>query len=169
MFGRWMKRANELTQPEGAEQLDIVIRRELPAADAATTSVVASIAGLLGTVAYADRKYSLEEEQRIRLELARVEGMNEGAINAICTILREHIIEVSTVQAPRYCRALLDLADHELRIQVLEVMLEIAGADGKITHVETNVLRQVTTALGLTQDDYNVLQEKHRAKLAVLR
>jgi uncharacterized tellurite resistance protein B-like protein len=168
MFGRWMKRTDEPARAEGAEQLDIVIRRELPAADAATTSVVTSIAGLLGTVAYADRKYSPAEEQRIRLELARIEGMSEGAINAICAILREHIIEVSTVQTPRYCRALLELADHELRIQVLEVLLEIAAADGEITHVETNVLRQVTTALGLTQGDYNVLQEKHRAKLSVL-
>jgi uncharacterized tellurite resistance protein B-like protein len=168
MFGRWNKSATREIAP-GAEQLLEVVRRELPDADETTAAVVAAIAGLLGAVAYADRSLSAEEDRRIRRELARVHGMTEGGIQVICRVLEEHIIEVSTVQTPRYCRVLLELGDRELRLEVLEVMLEIAAADGIIGNVETNVLRQVTTALGLTQEDYNALQEKHRARLSVLK
>jgi uncharacterized tellurite resistance protein B-like protein len=168
MFGRWLKSHSEI-EPIGAEALENVVRRALGDADSDTVLVVTAMAGLLGAVAYADRDFSPEEEERIRRELARIRGIGEADIGAICAVLREHIIEVSTVQMPHYARVLLDLADHELRVEILAVMLEVAAADGEIAHVETNVLRMATNALGLTQLDYNVLQEKHVAKLAALK
>ena len=73
------------------------------------------------------------------------------------------------MQAPRYSRVLVELADRELRVEILGLMLEIAASDGEIGTSETNVMRQVTTALGLTQADYNELQKKHRDRLAVLK
>jgi uncharacterized tellurite resistance protein B-like protein len=51
----------------------------------------------------------------------------------------------------------------------LGLMLEIAAADGQIESTEINLLRQVTTALGLTQGDYNQLQKKHKDLLGVLK
>ena len=167
MFGRWLKSAAEA--PEGAEQLRHVVAQQLPGADAESVLVVTAIAGLLGTVAYADRNYSEAEERRVRQELERVHGMTGAGIEAICAALRSHIVEVSTVQAPRYSRLLVELGDRELRVEVLEVMVELAAADGEISVQEVNLLRQITTALGLTQADYNAAQEKHRDRLSVLR
>ncbi len=169
MFGRWLKGAAETRAPEGAEQLKHVVAQQLPEADAESVLVVTAIAGLLGTVAYADRDYSAAEEQRVRQELERVHGMTRAGIDAICAALRQHIVEVSTVQAPRYSRLLVELADRELRVEVLEVMVELAAADGEISVAEVNLLRQVTTALGLTQADYNAAQQQHRDRLTVLR
>jgi uncharacterized tellurite resistance protein B-like protein len=169
MFGRWLKQAQGVHSPPGAEELERSVRRELSEADDETALVVTAMAGLLGAVAFADRVYSPDEEARIRRELARVHGMTPGGIDAICSVLRQHIVEVSTVQAPRYCRALVELADRELRVQVLGLMLEIAAADGAIGHSEVNVLRQLTTALGLSQSEYNELQKKHRDRLSVLK
>ena len=169
MFGRWLKGAGETRAPEGAERLKEVVAEHLPGADAESVLVVTAIAGLLGTVAYADRNYSADEEQRVRQELERVHGMTRVGIDAICSALRAHIVEVSTVQAPRYSRLLVELADRELRVEVLGVMVELAAADGEISVAEVNLLRQVTTALGLTQGDYNTAQEKHRERLTVLR
>lgn len=169
MFGRWLKQATAAHAPPGAEQLEHAVRRELPHADDVTVLVVTAMAGLLGTVAFADRKYTDDEEARIRAELARVHGMTQEGIDAICSVLRQHIVEVSTVQAPRYSRVLVELADRELRVEILGLMLEIAASDGEIGTSETNVMRQVTTALGLTQADYNELQKKHRDRLAVLK
>lgn len=168
MFGRWTKSAERESSALGAERLLHVLREELPNADDETLRVVAAIAGLLGSVAYADRDFKESEEQRIRRELARVHGMTEPGIHAICRVLREHIVEVSTLQTPRYSRVLLELGDHELRLQILELLLEIAAADGRIQNVETNSLRQITTSLGLAQEDYNALQEKHRSLLSVM-
>jgi uncharacterized tellurite resistance protein B-like protein len=169
MFGRWLKSLGESEPPAGATELFAVVQKELPDADEETRRVVVAIVGLLGAVAYADRNFSEVEEQRIHDELSRVNGMTESGIRAICGALRQHIVEVSTVQLPRYARILVDLADHELRVELLQTLLELAAADGAITHHETNLLRLVTRALGLSQLDYNHAQAKHRDRIAALR
>jgi uncharacterized tellurite resistance protein B-like protein len=169
MFGNWLSSARQAPPVEGAEQIHGAVRTHLPSADDETIRVVTSIAGLLGTVAYADRDYSDAEERRVRAELGRVHGMPSAGIDAIADALRRNIVEVSTVHVQRYCRSLRELADRELRAELLEVLVDIAAADGVITHAEVNVLRQVTTALGLDQADYNAAQERHRDKLGVLR
>jgi uncharacterized tellurite resistance protein B-like protein len=127
------------------------------------------MAGLLGAVAYADRNYSAEEEARVRHELSRVEGMSLAGIDAICKVLREHIVEISTVQIPRYARALTELADSDLRREVLRALVDLAAADSSFSVVETNLLRQITKSLGLSQQDYVELQAKHREHLEALK
>jgi uncharacterized tellurite resistance protein B-like protein len=169
MFGRWLKPATQTTAPAGAADLVRVVQQQLPDADEETALVVVAIVGLLGAVAYADRHYSAGEEQRIRKELARVHGMTEAGIEAICSVLRGNIVEVSTVQMPRYARILVDLADQELRVDLLQTLLEIAAVDGAITQNETNLMRLVTRALGLSQLDYNQAQASHRDRLAALK
>lgn len=168
MFGRWLRNGLRPDPPAGAERLWDVVRRELPSADEETVSVVGAIAGLLVAVAYADRRYTQEEEAGVRRELQRVNGMTASGIDAICAILRENVIEVSTVQVPRYCRLLLDLGDRELRVEVLETLVDLAASDGVIDQAEVNLLRLTTTALGLGQDDYNAAQAKYRERLKTL-
>ncbi len=168
MFGRWMNSARTV-RVEGAEQMAVAVRTHLPDADDETVRVVTCVAGLLGAVAYADRDYSAAEERRVRAELARVQGMPEAGIGAVADALRRNIVEVSTVQVQRYCRALRELADRELRLELLDVLVDVAAADGVISFDEVKVLRQVTAALGLDQTDYNTAQERHRDKLAALK
>jgi uncharacterized tellurite resistance protein B-like protein len=95
--------------------------------------------------------------------------MTASGVDAICAVLREHIVELSTVQIPRYARALVELADVELRREVLGALVELAAADQSISVVETNLLRQITKSLGLSQDDYVELQARHRQHLASLK
>ena len=100
MFGKWLKSLAETAPPPGAADLFRVVQTQLPDADEETRLVVVAIVGLLGAVAYADRDYGRLEERRIRDELSRVNGMTESGIEAICAVLRQHIVEVSTVQLP---------------------------------------------------------------------
>lgn len=168
MFGRWLR--NDQPAPSsGADALRRSIAQHLPGADADTVAVVTSMAGLLGAVAYADRDYSAAEEVRVRAELARVQGMPSSGIDAICDVLREHIVEISTVQIPRYCRTLVQLADEDLRREVLSALLDLAAADSSISVAETNLLRQITKSLGLSQNDYVELQARHRQHLDSLK
>ncbi|HEY3234953.1 MAG TPA: TerB family tellurite resistance protein [Polyangiaceae bacterium] len=169
MFGSWLKRAPEVATASQADPLHQAVRSELTGADDETIVVVTAMAGLLGAVAYGDHSYSSEEEARIRAELGRVRGMTAAGVDTICAVLRRHIVELSTVQAPRYTRVLVELADRELRLQVLELLVDLAAADGSVSLSETNLLRQLATSLGLDQSDYNQLQVKHRERLAVLR
>jgi len=169
MFGRWLRGDAETVRQSGAEALRASVAQQLPGADAETVTVVTSMAGLLGAVAYADRDYSPAEEARVRQELERVQGMTASGVDAICAVLREHIVEISTVQIPLHARALVDLGDVELRREVLGALVELAAADESISLAETNLLRQITKSLGLSQDDYVELQARHRQHLASLK
>jgi uncharacterized tellurite resistance protein B-like protein len=169
MFGRWLRGEGATEPVSGADALRVSIGRELPEADADTVTVVTSMAGLLGAVAYADRNYSAAEEARVRQELERVQGMSVAGIDAICKVLREHIVEISTVQIPRYARALVELADVELRREILSALIDLAAADSSISVLETNLLRHITKSLGLSQETYVELQARHRQHLDALR
>jgi uncharacterized tellurite resistance protein B-like protein len=63
---------------------------------------------------------------------------------------------------------LRELAGRELRLEVLEVLIEMAVADQVLKHGEQTQLRRIAKALNLTQDEYNALQAKHRNKLSTL-
>jgi uncharacterized tellurite resistance protein B-like protein len=169
MFGRWLKPEAPVSAPVGAEELERHVRQALGAVDEESIMVVVALAGLLGAAAYADRDYSDAEEAHVRRELARVHGMTEAAVDAVCAALRKHIVQISTVEVPRYCRVLRELGDRELRAEVLEVLVDVAAADGVITTAESNLLRQITTALGLNQGDYNAAQARHRERIAALK
>ena len=166
MFGRWLKTLGAREEASAGGALRASIERELPGADPETVTVVTSITGLLGTVAYADRDYSPAEEARVRAELLRVQGMTISGVDAICKTLREHIVEISSVETPRLARDLRELADVDLRREVLGAMVELAAADESITLAETNMLRQLTKSLGLSQEDYLELQQRHRRHLS---
>jgi len=164
---RWLAEKISSAAPERGTALEQSVQAHLN--DVEGARIVAAIAGLLGTVAYADREFAAVEEDRIRQELARVHGLTGAGVDAICRVMREHIVEISTVEAPIYARELLALADRDLRLEVLDALVDLAAADDEITVAETNVLRLTATALGLTQDDYNAAQSRHRDKLKVLR
>jgi uncharacterized tellurite resistance protein B-like protein len=164
---RWI--ADKLADAPASLPLQDAVRAQLPDADDVKVRIVAAIAGLMGTVAYADRKYTDSEEQRIRAELGRIEGLGASGVDAICTALREHIVAIATVEAPVYARELLALADRDFRREVLDALLDVAAADDEIVLAETNSLRLTATALGLTQADYNESQARYREKIAALR
>ncbi len=154
---------------KGGEALAAAVRHELPEADAETVEVVTAMTGLLGAIAYADRDFSEPEQSRTLLDLERIQGMTAAGAAAIVKVLREHVVAISSVGIPHYCRALRELGDRELRLQVLEALVALAAADGSIDLSEVNLLRQVTSSLGLSQDDYFEAQTRYRDQLASLR
>jgi len=166
VFGLFKKRAER--GPSATDALVEEVRGVLPEADTETREIVVAVAGLLAAVAYADRRYTAEEDRRVREELGRLHGMTEAGADAICTVLDRHARELSTVGVPSFCRSLVELGDRELRLEVLGMLVELAAADGVIDTSESNLLRLTTRSLGLSQDDYNAAQAAHTAKLGVL-
>jgi uncharacterized tellurite resistance protein B-like protein len=165
----WLTQRMGFEAPATATKLEQAVRAHLTGADDEAMKIVVSVAGLLGTVAYADREYSTIEEERIRAELGRVAGLTRAGVDAICSVLREHIVTVATVEAPIYARELRELADRDLRLQVLDTLVDLAAADDDVTIAETNLLRTLAPSLGLSQADYNASQARHRDKLRVLK
>jgi len=152
--------------PRGA--LATLVDERMPEADDETRALVTAVAGLCASVALADGVYAPEEKIVVRRELERVHVLDASTIDAICDLLERDIQKVTAAGDQRWARFLRDLLERPARLEVLEALVEIAAADGEIAMSETNHLRRLALALGLSQDEYLALQSKHRDKLSLL-
>ena len=162
------KDAPKQVSPEARDRLAEIVEQYLADADDATRRIVTAVAGLLAKIAYADGHYSTQEETAIQKELSRVHGLSQAGVDAICGLLADQIGRVALLGDHDWTRDLRELADRELRLEVLEVLVEMAVADQVLKHDEQTQLRRIAKALGLTQDEYNAVQAKHRDKLSTL-
>lgn len=153
----------------GIERIESLVHEHLPDADAETRQLVVAIAGLLASVTYVDRVYVEAERAHVRQVLSNVHGLPQAGAEAICAVLGQHVAEIAAGSPQRYSRVLCELAEPELRREVLEMLVDLAASDGELSMAETDSLRRTTTALALSQDDYVAAQTRHRARLSVLK
>jgi uncharacterized tellurite resistance protein B-like protein len=145
------------------------VRKHLPQADSITHRIVTAFAGLLAGVGYSDGNFSPAEQAYVDKVLRRIQGLDAFGVDAIKAVLREIAPEASAVHMHAFARELRELTDHEFKLEVLDMLLDLAAADNNLSLEETRYLRQVTLALGLDPNDYNDSQARHRDKLSVLR
>jgi uncharacterized tellurite resistance protein B-like protein len=160
-------RDKKLPKPVASDELlETEIRTALGEAEDESVKIVTAVAGLLAVVAYADRKIGEAEAAHLRQELGRLHGFPPTHVESIARVLSEHALHLSATSVPRFTRTLRTALPEESRFEVLDALLGMAAADGSITRDEVVSLRNMSTALGLSQEHYNVLQEKHRNKLS---
>jgi uncharacterized tellurite resistance protein B-like protein len=153
----------------GSDALYDLVHEHSSGIDDDAQRLIVSVAGLLACVAYADRQYGPEEQAYTREALARMEGVTASGVDAICTVLAAHGRQIASVNPQAYTRELRERTDVELRREVLDVLVDLAAADGELSLAETDLLRRTTSALGLTADDYLASQVRHRDKLKLLK
>lgn len=151
-----------------SDALHALVARSMPSADRAAAAQVASVAGLLACVAHADRAYTEAERSALKRTLGRVADLGEGAVAAIETLLDERMAELAHESLQTYTRVLYEGLTREARLEVLEVLLELASADQRLDMGETHLLRRIARGLGIGDDEYTRLQEPHKARLSVL-
>lgn len=165
----WFKKASEPANRRQAEILYSTVKTALSDGDDVHARIVASVAALLVCVAYADMEYAPEEEGVLKATLERVHGLDAAGVDAILVVLRAHTVTIASGEASSYARELLELTDEEFRLDLLDVLVDVAAADERITVAETNMLRSVARHLGLSQQHYNDSQARHRSMLSVLK
>jgi len=153
----------------GIERIEQLVREHLSDADDETRQLVVAIAGLLASVTHVDRVYAQAEQAHVREVLGNVEGLSQAGVEAICAVLDQHGVEIAAGSSQQYTRALCELAEPELRREVLQTLVDLAAADGELSLAETDLLRRTTNALALSQDDYVAAQSRHRERLSVLK
>jgi len=164
------KRGEPAPEPaSGSARLHALVAGHLPEADADTHALVTAIAGLLACVAYADREYREAEQAHVREALGRVHGLSPAGVEAICAVLHERLVEIAAGNQQQHTRRLRELAEPELRREVLDALVDLAAADHELSMAETELLRRTASAIGLTQDDYVAAQARHRDRLSVLK
>lgn len=162
------KRTDPPTATVDAELLDVV-RQHMPGADETEVRVIAAVAGLFACVAHADRDYTTDEAAEIRRHLGHVHDLPPTAADAISALLDRSAAALAHHGPHVHTRAIKEHTERTARVEVLEVLMDIAAADASITLAETELLRQIATLLGLSADDYLHAQSRHRDKLEVLR
>lgn len=151
-----------------AREVARLIETHMPNADDETRRLVTALAGLLACVAYADRDYAPSEQAQIREELGHVHGLDPAGVEAICALLDQQIVELASGNSQNYTRDLRELAAVDTRREILQVLVDLAASDGSVTTDETNLLRRMTSAMGLEDGDYLAAQSRHRDRLSVL-
>ncbi|MFI5308385.1 MAG: TerB family tellurite resistance protein [Polyangiales bacterium] len=153
----------------GSERIDGLVRERLAGADEDALRVVVAVTGLLACIAYADREYSASEQALVRQILGRMQGLSEQAVEAICSALRDHIVEIAASNTQTYTRDLRELGEPELRREVLDALVDLAASDGELSMPETDLLRRTAATMGLSQDAYLESQSRYRERLSVLK
>ena len=132
MFFR--KKAPE--KPEtGIDLVERLVANHLPDEEQDTRAIVVAIAGLLAGVAYADRSYGEAEQAHVREALGRIHALSTAGADAICAALRQHLLAIAAINPQRHTRALRELADSELRHEVLDALVDLQIEIG-VTRVE---------------------------------
>ena len=164
----FFSKSNHPKKPEdAAAALRLAIEQQMQGVDEATIRIVSAVAGLLGAVAYADKVFVAAEVEHVRASISRIHGMTPQATSTICGLLSRHMAEFAALHTHTFARDLKTLTEPHVRREVLDVLVDLAAVDGEISLPEVNLLRQLTTSLGLTQDDYNDSQSRHRDKLVI--
>ena len=171
MFFRFLSGKTDSAEgaPTASEALQQLVQASMPAATPEQAAVVGAVAGLLAFVAYADRRYTDDEQRAVRAALSRVEGFPEHAAEAVSALLGERIKDLATEPVQTYTRVLVGLTSRVARVELLDVLMDLAAADELLSIDETHGLRRVTKLLGLSERDYDAAQAQHRHRLSVLR
>jgi uncharacterized tellurite resistance protein B-like protein len=165
----WLRDKKDAADPTRGRVLYEAVRQHLGDGDDELVRITGSVAALMLCVAYADLDVRPEELERVSETLGRIRGLDARGVAAIVDVLCRHTVSIAAAEGTSYARELLELTDADFRVQLLDALMDVAAADGEVSLAETNLLRPIAVALGLTQQQYNASQARHRDKLAVLR
>jgi len=146
-----------------------LVKRHVPKTSADDAALIGAVAGLLATVAYADRKYDPAEKAVIADLLSRIGDFSHAAVDAVLELFDSHIAALAHESLQTYTRVLYETMTREARLSMLDVLLDLAAADDEVSMSETNLLRRIARELGLSDDEYVSLQERYKQRLSVLQ
>jgi uncharacterized tellurite resistance protein B-like protein len=169
MLFKWLLGQSSERAPTASDELRRLCAHSMPGADDQSVAIVGALAGLLATVAHADRNYTEAEREAVRDALVKVHGLEPSSLKAIEDLLEESIAELAHEPLQAYTRVLYENMERSARLEVFEVLMDLAAADEVLDMHETNLLRRIAKGMGLSDDEYVASQERHRQRLSVLR
>jgi uncharacterized tellurite resistance protein B-like protein len=153
MLFNWLKGNEASRTPRASEELQALVARSVPKANADDAAIVGALAGLMAVVAYADRQYSEAERIAVSDALAKVHCVAREALGAIEELFAERLAELAHEPLQTYTRVLYEGLERSARLEVFECLMDLAAADEVLDMQETNLLRRIARALGLSDDE----------------
>jgi len=159
----------EQAAPVASEELREAVAHHLAGADSVTIEIVGAVAALLVQVALADCEFTDDETEEVRQQLRRIDGLDGAGADAVCGLLKTHAAQLGQEGIQPCTRVLREHCDRSARVEVLDVLMDMAAVDGTVSMTETNLLRRICVALGLGDADYLASQRRYRDRLSVLK
>ena len=126
-------------------------------------SLALAAAALLYEVARADFTQDAEEEARLSAALKSAFNLSGDELDKIQSVASDKVDESTSLYD--FTRVLNDAATPNDKIKVIELMWEVAFADGEISKYEEHLIRRVAELIYVSHSDFVRMKHEVRAKL----
>jgi len=169
MLFRFLLGEKSQSTPTATDELRGAVAAAMPGADAESAAIVGAVAGLCAIVAFVDREYAAAERVAVRELLGKVHGLPSHAVDGVCALLEARIAELAHESLQTCTRVLYERTERGARVEVLDMLMDLAAADEAVSTDETNMLRRIATGLGLSENEYISSQSRYRERLSILK
>jgi len=121
---------------------------DAPVADVTDVDPKLAAAVLLVDAARADEKYGAEEKARVSAILGARFGLADEEVGSLLSLAEEKA--ENSVNLHRFTSTVKDNWDEDVRIRMIELLWEVAYADGKIHSYEDHLIRRVAGLIYVT-------------------
>lgn len=156
-----------LKQGDEYPNLDALIRelrRALPDDESVVIRYIAIVVVLLARVAWADGRFTDEEEARLRELLAHVDRLSPTGVDAVCTALKGDLPKLKDDELSLCYRELKALCDAKERVEILRLLAKLAVVDGETSTAEHAELEAIAAELGISLTDLASVEQEAEAE-----
>lgn len=144
-----------MAEDDRVDDLANLVRAQLPNADDLMVRLVTSTVGLLAGIAWADGAYPESEQQIVADRLQGVDAFSRRETAAMVKLLAEPFAaEVAAHDPTTWTVHLMDITDVWQRRQILDVLVDVAVADGALAADEDRYLSETASAFDLEEGAY---------------
>ena len=130
---------------------------------------IAAFAYLLSRAARADLNVTADETAVMERIVAKEGGLPEELAPIIVQMAKTQNQLFGATENYLVTREFERIATHEQKLALLECLFAVTAADGSISSVEDNVVKQISSELRLAHSDYIAARLRFREHLAVLK
>ena len=147
--------------------LDFLSGRRTPAADGSADELPLAVAALLIEAARMDDDFDGAERATIERLLAEKFALAPAAVRSLLAAA-ERAVEQSTQFFP-FTQAICAAMPPEARVQIIEMLWQVAYADGVLDPQEDMLLRRIAGLIYVPDREHALARERALAKLAAAK
>jgi uncharacterized tellurite resistance protein B-like protein len=145
------------------------VHRELEKLGPDRVEYLAAFAGQLARVALSDAILSVEEEASIAQFLRDRAHLEEADVRLVLDLIRHEAETLCVLQHHLLNRAVNERASPEQKLDLIDCLYAVAGADGSIADVEDREIRRVAHAILVPHNELMRIRARYKDRLEVMR
>jgi uncharacterized tellurite resistance protein B-like protein len=130
---------------------------------------VAKFAYILSRVANADLDVSHEETREMERIVQEVGGLPEDQAVVVVHAAKTRNLVFGGTDNFLVTREFHNVASHEQKLALIDCLFAVSAAEGGITTIEDNEIKQIANELKLEHRDFIAVRVKYRDHLVVLK